>query len=109
MEHVPMSAKTVKCAKLGQELPGIDETTPAGAQALRMCRLLGGTELALRIQESISAQAWQMWSDHMRMIINEYRLDPTSDEANQILRQHLEDFFFGRPRDIPNYVPPEKK
>jgi Fe-S cluster biosynthesis and repair protein YggX len=41
------------------------------------------------------------------MLLNEYRLDPTSDEANELLRQHMEDFFFGQQRAIPNYVPPE--
>jgi len=102
-----MAAETVNCVKLGQELPGIDEMTPTGKQALRLCRLVGGAALAQRVQEHVSAQAWQMWADYMRMLLNEYRLDPTSDEANELLRQHMEDFFFGQQRAIPNYVPPE--
>jgi Fe-S cluster biosynthesis and repair protein YggX len=47
-----------------------------------------------------------MWTDYMRMVMNEYRLDPTSDEANAILREHMEEFFFGQQRDIPGYVAP---
>ena len=78
-----MAAKTIKCAKLGRELPSIDETTPEGSQALRMCLLFGGAELRRRIHDQISAEAWGMWTDHMRMIMNEYRLDPTSDEAQR--------------------------
>ena len=100
------SVRMVKCVKLGQELPGIDETAPRGGQALRMCKLFGGPELARRVQENISAQAWEMWTDYMRMLINELRLDPTSDESNDVLRAHMEDFLFGQQRDIPNYVPP---
>ncbi len=46
-----------------------------------------------------------MWTDHMRMIINEFRLDPTSDESNQVLGQFMEDFFFGPQREVPGYVP----
>lgn len=101
-----MAAKTVRCAKLGRELPGLDEHTPGGSQAVRMCRLFGGPALAQRVLENVSAQAWAQWTDHMRMVINEFHLDPTSDEANPILREHMEAFFFGRQRDIPNYVPP---
>ncbi len=104
LEH-DMAAKIVKCAKLGQELPGIDETTPSGRQALKMCLLIGGPALRQRVLDTISAQAWEMWTDHMRMIINEFRLDPTSDESNQVLGQFMEDFFFGPQREVPGYVP----
>jgi Fe-S cluster biosynthesis and repair protein YggX len=102
-----MAAKTVKCAKLGEELPGIDEATPAGRQALKMCLLIGGPELRQRVLENVSARAWEMWTDQMRMIINEYHLDPTSDASNTVLGRFMEEFFFGRPEEIPNYVPPE--
>ncbi len=101
-----MAARSVHCAKLKRELPGIDEQAPAGSQALRMCLLFGGPELRQRVQEHISAQAWEMWTDHMRMVINEFRLDPTSDAATGVLREHLEAFLFGRAKDVPNYVPP---
>lgn len=103
-----MAEKTVQCAKLGRELPALDEATPAGNQAMRLCRMIGGSELAERVRQNVSAEAWSQWGDHMRMILNEYRLDPTSDEANAVLREHMEAFFFGQQRDIPNYVPPEQ-
>jgi Fe-S cluster biosynthesis and repair protein YggX len=106
MEH-EMAAKMVKCAKLGQELPGIDEATPSGRQALKMCLLIGGPELRQRVLDTISAQAWAMWTDYMRMVINEFRLDPTSDQANQVLGHFMDEFLFGRQREIPGFVPPE--
>ena len=104
-----MAQRTVLCAKLGRELPGLDETTPEGERALKMALLLGGVELRQRVHEHVSADAWNLWKDHMLMVVNEYRLDPTSDAANAVLREHLEAFLFGTGRAIPNYVPPERK
>jgi len=101
-----MSARTVRCAKLGRDLPGLDDGTPEGAQALKVALLLGGPALRQRVHEHVSAEAWGLWREHMRMVINEYRLDPTSDQSNAILREHLEAFLFARPKDIPGYSPP---
>ena len=105
-----MGARIVKCVKLKKELPGIDEQTEEGARALRMATLLGGREVADRIRDNVSAQAWIMWTDHMRMVINEFRLDPTSSEADAVLKSHMEAFLFGEEQhvDIDNYVPPER-
>ena len=102
-----MSAKTVKCAKLGQELPAIDADSPEGDRALRMALLIGGPDMQRRVRESVSAKAWSMWTDYMRMVVNEYGLDPTSDQANEVLKPHMEDFFFGEQKQIPGYVPPK--
>lgn len=102
-----MAAKTIKCAKLNQELPAIDPESADGDRALRMALLIGGAELRDRVAESVSASAWEMWTDHMRMVINEFRLDPTSDAANQALKPHMEAFFFGEQSQLPGYVPPK--
>lgn len=102
-----MAAGTVKCAKLGKELPAIDPDTFEGAQALRMVTLIGGPTLRARVLQSVSAQAWKMWQDHMVMIFNEYRLDPTSEQSNKILGAHLDSFFFGEQKAIDNWVPPK--
>lgn len=102
-----MAQRMVQCAKLGRELPAIDETTPAGKQALKVALLLGGPELQQRVRDHISAEAWERWRDHMRMVINEFRLDPTSDASNAILREQMEAFLFGPGADVPNYVPPK--
>ena len=102
-----MAAKTVKCAKLGQELPGLDPDTPDGDRALKMALLIGGPEMQQRIRDSISARAWEMWTDHMLMVVNEYRLDPISDEADKVLKAHMEAFLFGDQPAVPGYVPPD--
>jgi Fe-S cluster biosynthesis and repair protein YggX len=104
-----MAARMVNCAKLGRELPGIDESTPEGSQALRMCLLLGGPALRDRVRDQISAEGWREWKDHMMRVVNEFRLDATSDGSNEILRAQMEDFFFGAGAYVPNYVPVDKK
>jgi Fe-S cluster biosynthesis and repair protein YggX len=104
-----MAQRTVQCAKLGKELPGLDDSTPDGNQALKMALLLGGPELRQRVHDHISVDAWSLWKDRMLMIINEYRLDPTSDASNAVLREHMEAFLFGESKHIPNYVPPTQR
>ena len=105
-----MAPRTVKCAKLSKELPGIDESTNEGEAAMVMVRSVGDEPLAKRIYENVSMEAWGMWVGRMTMIINEYRLDPASEEADEILKQHMEDFFFGEGAALPpGYQPPMGK
>lgn len=101
-----MAERTVQCARLAKELPGIDESTPDGQQALKMALLLGGAEMQQRVHDNISAEAWSQWKDRMMIIMNEYHLDPTSDESNAVLKEHMEAFLFGREKDVEGYVPP---
>lgn len=102
-----MAAQTVKCAKLGQDLPGLDPDSADGRMALKMVTMIGGRELAERVRQAVSARAWDQWKNHMVMVINEYRLDPIAPESNKVLRMHMEAFFFGDQKPIDNYVPPK--
>lgn len=86
-------ARTVHCAKLGKELPGLNYPPMKGA-------------LGLRIYHEISAEAWKLWVRHSTMVINEYRLNPSEPEAQSILRQQLEQFLFGEgAAPPPDFVP----
>lgn len=92
-----MVTRMVKCVKFGKELPGLDEAPWPG-------------ELGKRIYEGVSQQAWDLWLEHLKMVINEYRLSPATQEAQQIIAQQMEDFFFGEGAALPpGYVPPQKK
>src|SRR5262249_34954716 len=97
---------TVKCAKLGQELPALDPDSLDGRQALKMAAMIAGKEFAERVRQNVSAKAWEQWKNHMVMVINEYRLDPMAPESNKVLKMHMEAFFFGDQKPIDNYVPP---
>lgn len=89
-----MPERMVNCVKLGKELPGLEEPPWSG-------------ELGQRIYEKVSRQAWQMWLDRLRMIINEYRIFPADPRAQQFIEAQMEQFFFGeQAAPPPGYVPP---
>lgn len=105
-----MAQCMVQCVKLQRELPGIDPDTPQGKAALLMAKAVGGEDLKTRVQAQVSMEAWKMWMGHLTMVINEYRLDPSSSEADEIIRQQIEDYFFGEGAALPpGYVPPRAK
>ncbi|MBI4461954.1 MAG: oxidative damage protection protein [Acidobacteria bacterium] len=89
--------RMVKCVKFQQELPGLDEPPWPG-------------QLGQRIYENVSRQAWELWKEHLKMILNEFRLAPWTKEAQEIIEQQMENFFFGEgATPPPDYVPPEGK
>ncbi|HTU01502.1 MAG TPA: oxidative damage protection protein [Candidatus Sulfotelmatobacter sp.] len=102
-----MAQPMVECAKLGRTLPGIDVATNEGEAAVVFLRSLGDEALVRRVLESVSMDAWRMWLGHLTMVINEFRLDPASEEANEIIKEQVEQFFFGANAAAPpGYVPP---
>jgi Fe-S cluster biosynthesis and repair protein YggX len=67
-------------------------------------------ELGQRVYDNVSMEAWRMWLEHSKMVINEYRLDLASPQAVALLRKQMEDYFFGEGAQLPpDYVPPAKK
>jgi Fe-S cluster biosynthesis and repair protein YggX len=91
-------SRTVKCAKLGKELPGIPYQP-------------FDNDLGKRIFDEISMDAWRLWIEHSKMIVNEYRLDLTSPRAQQLLMEEAERFLFGGEASAappPDYRPPEE-
>ena len=87
--------RMVYCVKLKQELEGLSEppfdTHPLGQ----------------RIYENVSKEAWRQWVDHMKMIMNEYRLNLGTREAQEFLLKQMEQYFFGEGSNLPaDYVPP---
>lgn len=96
-EPVKPGARMVKCVKFGKELPGLDRAPWRG-------------ELGQRIYENVSKEAWKMWIEYSKMIMNEYRLNPLDPQSQQVMEQQLEQFFFGEGAQLPEgYVPPKAK
>jgi Fe-S cluster biosynthesis and repair protein YggX len=63
--------------------------------------------LGQRIYENVSKEAWKMWLEQMKMIMNEYRLNLGTQEAQEFLLKQMEDYFFGAGAALPpGYVPP---
>ncbi len=92
--EAPSGPRMVQCVKLGRELPGLDRPPVPG-------------ELGQRIYDNISRQAWEMWQDHSRLLINHYGLNLADPDARVIMRQQMEEFFFGADAAKPEGWVPE--
>jgi len=88
--------RMVKCVKLGREAEGLDEPP-------------FDNELGQRIYENVSKEAWAQWGHHMRMLLNEYRLQPWRPEHQAFIAEQLEAYFFGEGSSLPEPYTPEKK
>ncbi len=86
---------TVMCTKLKQELPALPRPPWPG-------------ELGQKIQAEISAQAWAMWKEHAKMLLNEYRLNMGTPEAQTFMTEQMKAFLFeeGQTLKVEGYVPP---
>jgi len=92
------TGRKVFCVKFQREMPGLDEapfdTHPLGQ----------------RIYENVSKEAWKLWLEHMKMIMNEYRLNLGTSEAQEFLLKQMEEYFFGEGSAFPpGYQPPRAK
>lgn len=91
------AVRKVFCVKFQKELPGLDEPPFDGP-------------LGQKIFENVSRDAWAMWVDHCKIILNEYRLNPANPRDQEVLVKALEQFFFGEGAALPSqYVPPKAK
>jgi len=87
--------RMVKCVKLGQELPGMSYKP-------------FNNDLGQRIYDSVSQQAWMLWIEFSKKIVNEYRLDLTQKKAHDVLKEQCEAFLFGDGGIVPPDYVPEK-
>jgi len=93
----PGGGRTVHCVKFQKDLPGLDGSPWPG-------------DLGKRVYEQVSAQAWKLWEERQKMILNEYRLMPWQKEAQELIAKQMEDFFFGAGAALPpGYVPQQAK
>ena len=88
--------RKVYCIKLKKELPGLIKPPATG-------------ELGQKIFENVSKEAFKMFLEHFKLIVNEYRLDLTSPETDKDFEKHLNEFFFGEGIEFPeDYIPPKE-
>jgi Fe-S cluster biosynthesis and repair protein YggX len=87
--------RLVFCVKLQKELPGLKEVP------------FDGHPLGQRVFENVSQEAWKQWVEHMKMLMNEYRLNLGTSEAQQFLLDQMEKYFFGEGSAAPpDFVAP---
>jgi len=95
--EVSESGRTVQCVKFQKEMPGLDVAPMPG-------------ELGQRILENVSKEAWTLWVEHSKMIINEYRLSLIDPKARETLKAECDKFFFGEGSALPpDFTPPPSK
>ena len=89
-------AHMVQCVRYKKELEGLEEPP-------------FDSELGQKVYNNISKVAWDEWIDRQRMLLNEYRLQPWTPQAQQFLVEQMEAFLFGDGLSLPTeYVPPAK-
>ena len=91
-------ARKVFCLKFQREMEGLDEVP------------FEGHPLGQKIYDNISKEAWKMWVEHMKMLMNEYRLNLGTQQAQEFLIQQMDNYFFGEGAALPpDFVPPRSK
>jgi Fe-S cluster biosynthesis and repair protein YggX len=87
----------VQCVKLGRELPGLARPPFPGP-------------LGQRIYDQVSQQAWGLWPAQATLILNHYGLSMGDPNAQQIIMQQMEEFFFGENAAVPEgWTPPSAR
>jgi Fe-S cluster biosynthesis and repair protein YggX len=91
-------ARKVFCQKFQREMEGLDEIP------------FEGHPLGQKIYDNISKDAWKMWIEHMKMLMNEYRLNLGTKEAQEFVIDQMDKYFFGEGAALPpDFVPPKTK
>ncbi len=88
--------RKIFCVKFQKDMTGLDEVP------------FEGHPLGQKIYENVSKEAWKMWIEHMKMIMNEYRLNLGTAEAQEFLIKQMDDYFFGAGAALPPGFVPQK-
>lgn len=92
------NARKVFCVKFQREMVGLTEIP------------FEGHPIGQRIYDNVSKEAWKMWVEHMKMLMNEYRLNLATTEAQEFLIKQMDQYFFGEGSALPKeYQPPQDK
>jgi len=87
-------ARMVRCVKLGREAEGLAEPP-------------FDSPLGQKIYENVSKEAWAQWQDHMKILLNEYRLQPWRKEHQDFIVAQMEQYFFGAGAELPQEFNPQ--
>ena len=96
--RVEPAGRQVFCVKFQKEMPGLSEVH------------FEGHPLGQKVYDSVSKEAWAMWLEHMKMLMNEYRLNLATKEAQELIIKQMDDYFFGEGSALPaGYVAEKTK
>jgi Fe-S cluster biosynthesis and repair protein YggX len=81
-EPVKPGTRMVHCVKFGKDMPGLDRVPWRG-------------DIGKRVYENVSKEAWKLWVEYSKMLMNEYRLNPIDPNSQKIMEEQMEQYFFG--------------
>jgi len=87
--------RIVHCIKLKKDLPGLNKPPIIG-------------KVGQKVFDNVSKEAFKMFLEYFRMILNEYRLDMNSPETDKIFEEQMNEYFFGTGGQLPDEFKPEK-
>jgi Fe-S cluster biosynthesis and repair protein YggX len=97
-EETRPGVRKVHCVKFQRELAGLEEVP------------FEGHPLGQRIYENVSKEAWKLWLEHMKILMNEYRLNLGDPKSQEFILKQMEQYFFGEGAAFPpDFVPPRQK
>ena len=89
-------SRTVICRKYQKEMEGLDRPPYPGP-------------VGQDIYDNVSKQAWQEWTDHQTMLINEKHLSLMDPNSRKYLQEEMQKFLSGEEFDkAEGYVPPSE-
>ena len=89
--------RMVECVKFGKPMEGLPKPPLKG-------------EVGQRVYDQVSKEAWTMWLEHSKMIVNEFHLDLMSERGQKVWFEELEKFFWGEGSQLPpDFVPHRAK
>ncbi len=53
------------------------------------------SDFGQKIYKNVSKKSWGEWVERQKMLLNEYRLQPWTREAQEFLVEQMNEFFFG--------------
>ena len=89
-------SRTVFCKKFKEELEGLERAPYPGP-------------LGQDIFDNVSKKAWEEWTDHQTMLINEKHLSMMDPSSRKFLQEEMQKFLSGEEfAQAEGYVPPSK-
>jgi Fe-S cluster biosynthesis and repair protein YggX len=89
-------SRTVFCKKFKEELEGLERAPYPGP-------------IGQDIFDNVSKKAWQEWTDHQTMLINEKHLSLMDPASRKFLQEEMQKFLSGEEyAQAEGYVPPSK-
>ena len=89
--------RTVFCQKYQETLEGLDKPPYPGP-------------LGQKIYDSVSKKAWQEWTDHQTILINEKHLNMMDPASRKFLQEQMQKFLSNESfEQAEGYVPPSEK